>query len=178
MNTDIQLDPPIAQLPEAFKNNIQKLSSKLEEGVESTRGYAQHAVEAAHRATDTAREVCHSASLKAGDTLETSKEYARRNPATVVLGALALGAALSYILVKASRKPSFAERFADQPLDSVREAILTALAPVSLRVHDGYDSARDGMGKALDQARHFSPGCSADSLSHRLSRAGSNLKFW
>lgn len=182
MNNEIELEAPVEEAADTAKDSIQKLSSKLENCVESTTGYAQHAVEAtkeaAHRASDTAREVYHSASLRAGETYQSSKDYARQNPATVVLGALAVGAALGYLFVKATRKPSFGERFADQPLGSVREAIAAALAPVSSNVHDGYDSARDGMGRVLDRARHFSPSHSADSLSHRLGRVGSNLKFW
>jgi len=182
MNTDIHADPPINQLPEAAKDAIQKLSSKVEEGVECTKGYALHAVDAAkdaaHRATDSAREFYHSAALRAEDTLATSKEYVRRNPVPVVLGAIAFGAAIGYIIMSSRRRPTFGERFAEEPLGSVREAIFSALAPVTQRVHDGYDSARDGMGKVMDRVHHFAPRRAADSLSDRIVRVGSNLKFW
>jgi len=82
-----------AQLdPEAY----QTVSSKVEEGVERTREYAQHAVDAtkdaARHATGTARDMYQSAALKAEDTLSTSKEYVRQNPVLVVVGALAFGA--------------------------------------------------------------------------------------
>jgi ElaB/YqjD/DUF883 family membrane-anchored ribosome-binding protein len=182
VNTEIHLDTPLNKLPEAAKDTIQKLSSKLEEGVENTKDYAQHAVEvtkdAAHRVTDSAKDVYHSAAQKSGDCLATSKDYMRQNPVPVLLGALALGAAIGYIIMSNRRKPTFGERFADQPMDSVRDAILTAFAPVSQRVHDGYDSARDGVEKVLERAHHFGSGRHSDSMSDRISRVGSNLKFW
>lgn len=182
MNTDINLDTPVRQLPEAAKDTIQNVTSKLQEDLECTKGYAQHAVEvtkdAAHRVTDSAKQIYHSAAQKAGETLSTSKEYIRQNPVPVVLGAVALGAAIGYIIMSNRRKPTFGERFADQPLNSVREAFLTAFAPVSQRVHDGYDSARDGMDKVLERAHHFGSGRNSNSMSARIGRVGSNLKFW
>lgn len=114
MNNDIELDSPVQQSAEAAKNNIKKVSSKLEEGIESTKGYALRAVEAtkdaAHRATDKAKEVCQSASQQATKTLETSKKYVRQNPAKVSLGAFAIGVAVGYLIVKANQKESFTSR--------------------------------------------------------------------
>jgi len=166
----------------ATTDTYQTLSSRLEEGVERTKDYAQHAVnatkDAAHRATDTAKDIYQSAALKAESTLETSKEYVRQNPVPVVLGAIAFGAALGYMLIMARRKPTFSERYVDEPLVSVREAILTALAPVTQRVHAGYDSARDGAGKLLDRVHRSNAGRNADSVSEQIGRVGSNLKFW
>jgi len=102
----------------------------------------------------------------------------RRNPFPVVLGAVALGAAIGYMLMNTRRKPTFSERFADEPLASVREAILSALTPMAQDVHDGYDSARDSVGKAIHQANGFGVQRTCGKMSDRLSRAGSNLKFW
>lgn len=161
MNTDIYLPTPIDQLPEAAKETAQKV-------IDVTK-------DAAHRATESAKEICHSAALRAGDTLATSKDYVRRNPVPVVLGAVALGAAIGYILMSSRRKPTFGERFADEPLASVREAILGALTPVAQSVHDGYDTARDRVGKAMHR---YAPGSTGGHLSDRLCRVGSNLKFW
>lgn len=181
MNTDIDTNPPIDQLPETARgiarqaadgarDTYQTLSSKVEEGFGRTRNYAQHAaaatMDAAHRTTDKAKDIYQSATLKAEDTLATSKEYVRRNPVPVVLGAIAFGAAIGYLIVSARRKPTFGERYVDEPLGAVREAILTALAPVSQRVHDSYDSARDNAGRTVH------------SLSGQIGRVGSNLKFW
>jgi len=182
VNTEIYLDTLQHKLPEAAKDSIQNLSSKLEEGVEHTKGYAHHAVEvtkdAAHRVTDSAKDIYHSVTHKSGDCLATSKDYVRRNPVPVVLGPLALGAAIGYLIMSNRRRPTLGERFVDQPLNSVRDAILTAFAPVSQRVHDGYDSARGGVENVLERAHHFGSGCRADSMSDRIGRVGSNLKFW
>ena len=55
------------------------------------------------------------------------------------------------------------------------EAFLGALAPVAQRVHDGYDSARDGAGKMLDRVHG---GHAGSSISDQIGRIGNNLKFW
>lgn len=160
VSTDIHSE----QLPEAAR--------------EIARRAADAAKESANRATDTAKEMYQSATLKARDTLATSKEYVRRNPVPVVLGAIAFGAAIGCMLMMARRKPTFGERYADEPLVAVREAILGALAPVTQRVHEGYDSARDGAGKAMDRVHCFGTGLTGNSFSHRMGRIGNNLKFW
>jgi len=167
---------------DAAKDAYKTLSSKVEEGAGRTKEYAQHAVDAtkdaAHHATGSAKDMYQSAALKAEDTLSTSKEYVRQNPVLVVVGALAFGAAIGCMLMMARRHPTFRERYVDEPLDSAREAILAALAPVAQRLHEGYDSARDGAGKAMDRAHRFNPERTVDSLSRQIGRVGSNLKFW
>ena len=200
MNTNIPPNFPANQLSEAAgeaarkagaaakdvtdaaKDAGQTVSSKVEEGVETAKGHGRHAVEAtkeaAHRATDTAKEVYRSAALKAGDTLATSKQYVRQNPLSIVLGAFVFGAAIGCLVMSARRKPTFGERFMDEPVTSVREAILASLAPVTRRVHDSYDAARDGVGKAMDRVHRGSHGHVVDSFSDRIGRVGSNLKFW
>lgn len=161
MNTDIYLPTPINQLPEAAEDTAQK---------------AIHVTnDAAHRATETAKEIFQSAALRAEDTLATSKDYLRRNPVPVVLGAIAIGAAIGYILMSARRKPTFGERFADVPLTSVRDALIAALTPVAQNVHEGYDTARDRVEKAMHR---YAPGSSGGHFSDRLCRVGNNLKFW
>jgi hypothetical protein len=86
--------------------------------------------------------------------------------------------AIGYMVMMIRRKSTFGERYADEPLVAVREAILGALAPVTQRVHKGYDSARDGAGKAMDRAYGFDSGRTVNSLSHQIGRIGNNLKFW
>ncbi len=204
MSTEFPSMPPMNQLPEAArqiarqatdiaeetahratgaaKDAYRTLSSNVEDGVERTKEYAQHAVDvtkdAGHRVTDTAKDLYQSAALNAEDSLATAKEYVRQNPVLVVAGALAFGAAIGCMLMMARRQPTFRERYVDVPLDSVREAILAALAPVTQRLHEGYDSARDGAGKAMDRVNHFHPGRTVDSLAGQIGRVGSNLKFW
>ncbi len=130
---------------------------------------------ASKRATDTAKDVYHSAALHAEEALTTSKGYVRQNPVPAVLGAIAFGAALGFMLAMTQRKQTFGERYADEPVATVREAILSALAPMANRVHEGYDSALDGAGKAMDRIHHSKH---KGGLSHQIGRVGSNLKFW
>jgi ElaB/YqjD/DUF883 family membrane-anchored ribosome-binding protein len=188
VNTDKHPEPPQSQFPEdgdEFARRADVAAAATAAGHELA-GVIRNAGDnvtcatrdAAKRAADTAKEVYHSAALKAEDTLATSKEYVRQNPVPVVLGAIAFGAALGYLIVMARRKPSFGERYADEPFAAVREAVLGAIAPVTHRVHQGYDSAREGANKAVDRIHHFGASCSGDSLSHRMGRIGNNLKFW
>lgn len=134
--------------------------------------------DAAKRATDLAKDIYDSAALQAGNALTTSKEYVRRNPVPVVLGAIAFGAAVGCLLMTLRRKPTFWERYADEPMTAVREAILEALAPVTQRVHKGYDSARDKAEKVVDRVHSLGKSRHGDSLSDQIGRIGSNLKFW
>lgn len=193
MNTDIHPKSPVNPAPQAAgeilqratdlaKDTCQTLSSKLEEGVDRSKEYAHQAANAtkdtASRATEVAKDIYQSTAIKAEDTLALSREYVRKNPMTVVLGAIAIGATFGYMLMMARRKPTFGERYADEPLSAVREALLGALTPVAHRVHEGYESARDGAGKVMDQVHGFKPGRACDSFSDQLGRIGNNLKFW
>ncbi len=130
------------------------------------------------RVTEAAKDIYQTAAVKAEETLETSKEYVRRNPVPVVLGAVAFGVALGYMLHAAIRKQTFTERYTDEPMSAVRDAILGALSPVTQRVHDGYDLARDGAGKAMNRLHRMGTRHSCNSFSDRVGRIGNNLKFW
>lgn len=186
MNTNIHSDPLVNHLPEtAWKIARQaadvgrEIAQRATVTANDVAGVVEEvAKDAAQCAAAKAKDIHQSAALKAGDTLMTSKEYVRQNPVPVVLGAIAFGAAIGYMLVMARRKPTFSERFVDEPLVSVREAVLAALTPVARRVHEGYDSARDGAGKSMDRVQRFNLGRSVDSLSDQIGRFGSNLKFW
>ena len=181
MNTDIHFKSS-NQLPEAVKEIVkqatvatqnatgvvedlvketyQTMLSNLDGDVVRTKGYAQQAVDATK------------------ETLATSKEYVRRNPVPVVLGAVAFGVGIGYMLTMARRKQTFGESYADEPLAAVREVFLGALAPVAQGVHKGYDSARHGAEKAMDRMQSFVPGRNGGSLSDQIGRIGNNLKFW
>lgn len=142
------------------KDTYQTMLSKVEEDADRAQGYARQAVDLTK------------------ETLATSKEYVRRHPVPVVLGAVAFGAAVGYMLMMALRKQTFGERYVDEPLVAVRDAFLGALAPVAQGVHKGYDSARHGAEKAMDRVQSCVPGHNGGSLSHQIGRFGNNLKFW
>jgi len=97
---------------DAAKDAFKTLSSKVEEGVERTKEYAQHAVDATK---DAGRDMYQSAALKAEDTLASSKEYVRQNPVLVVVGALTFGAAIGCMLMMARRQPTTCQRYVDEP---------------------------------------------------------------
>ncbi len=191
MSTDIQTEPSKNQLPETAREIARRASEAAQETAKRATATARDVADvvedaagditdatkdAAKSASQTGKDLYQSAAVKAGDTLETSREYVRQNPLPVVLCAIAFGATVGYMLMMARRKPTFSERYADEPMAAVREAILAALAPVTQRVHEGIDSARDGAGKALD--RVHSAGRNGHSLSHKIGQIGNNLKFW
>ena len=198
MNTDTLKSPPINYQPEAAKEAAQRAADAVKEAAQrvtddsrdvahratdAVKDIAQRATdatkEAAQHASDAAKEICHTVSVKAEDAMVRTKEYVRENPVPALLGALAFGAALGYMIVMTRRhEPTFRERYVNEPLHTAREAIYAVLAPVAQRLHEGYDSARDGAGKALDKMHEFHPSRAVDSWSGQLRRVGSNLKFW
>ena len=189
MNTDFHSEPRITELPPAASADARRASDSTKETANEASGPARdisvvlddaaHDVAAAaRRAADSAREGCHVAAARAGDALETSKEYVRRNPVPVVLGAIVFGVTVGYLLATSRRPATFGERYADEPLSAIREAVMGALAPVTHRLHDGYDAARDGAGKMVDRVHNYKPGRTCASVSDKLGRIGSNLRFW
>ncbi len=193
MNTGIHSEPPMSQLPESASENARRAADAGKEAAERASIAAKeatHAVDdvagdvthgtkdAVKRAADTAKDMYQSASVKAGDALENSKVFVRRNPVPAVLGALAFGTMIGCMLMWPRRRPTFGERYEDEPLAAVRDAIMDALTPVAKRVHRGYDSARDGAGKVLGRVDNFRSGCNGHSFSDQIGRIGNNLKFW
>lgn len=182
VNTDTRLDQSTTRFPEAAQEAVRQGRDAAREAAEKTHVSAKEvtdaAKEAAKRATDKAKHIYQLSAVKAEETLAISKEYVRRNPVPVFFGAIAVGAALGYMVMMTRRKPTFGERYAEEPMIAVRDAILSALAPVTQRVHSGYDSALDGAGKAMDRIHRFSSGRVSHSFSDRIGRIGENLKFW
>ena len=193
MNQNIHPDTSRNQLPEAADEVTRRAADAVKESAnraETTANEFSHAIEnmaedalyatkdTLKLAKDKAKDVYHSAAVKAEDTLVGSREFVRRNPFRVVLGAIAFGAAIGCMATMAGRRSTFIERYADEPIGTVRDAILSALAPVAHRVHEGYDSARDGAGKVLDRVHSFGPGRRGSAFSRQIGRIGNNLKFW
>jgi ElaB/YqjD/DUF883 family membrane-anchored ribosome-binding protein len=159
--------------------NISVATKDMVGEAEELAGEISHStLDAAKNVADKAKDLYHTAADKAGDTLASTKDYVRKNPMSFVIGSLFLGAAVGYLIINARRKPTFAERFSDEPMVSVRDAIRDAFTPAANRVHESYDSARQGVGKVMDQVHRLRPGHSHESLSDRISRTAHNLKFW
>jgi ElaB/YqjD/DUF883 family membrane-anchored ribosome-binding protein len=139
----------------------------------------QTAREAVHRATEAAKDTYQTVRAKADETAARTGEYVRQHPMPSLLGAIAFGAALGYLLATARRdEPTFRERYVDEPLETARDAIFAVLGPVAQRLHDSFDVARDGAGKAIDKIPHFNASRTADSWADHLRRVSNNLKFW
>ena len=124
-------------------------------------------------------ESCQTLSAKVDDTVSRTKTYVRQNPVPVMLGALALGAALGYMIALSRREEStLRERLVEEPLHTAREAIYAVLAPVANRLHERYDSTRESAGKALNQLQNTPSARTVDSWFNQLGRVSNNLKFW
>lgn len=193
MSTDIRSEAPASKVSEgaediahqavnAARETASRAAAIAGEIVDVVKGadgiVADAAKDAAKGLTDAAKDIHRSAVLTVGDTLQAARDSVRRNPWPVVMANVALGALIGYLLTTARRKPTFAERYADEPAAAVREAILGAFAPVAQRAHAGYDWARESAGKAMDRAHGLGSGRNGDSLSHRIVRIGNHLKFW
>lgn len=164
------------------KETAKRAADSAKEAADSVAGTATVFADATQDAvggmTDSAKNICRSAALKTEEVLDTSREYVRLNPVPALLGAITLGAALGCLVMMARRKPTFGERYADEPVDAVRDAIFGAFSPVTKRVHHGYDAARTGAGKAMDRAHRFGKGPNCHSITDQFARFGNNLKFW
>lgn len=175
-------NPSINQLPEAMGTIARRAENAARDVADTATAFSSDvstaAKDATEEATETAKDMYHSVTRKAEDALMTSKDYVRRHPIPVVIGTIFMGAAVGYLLVKSWHKPTFRERYADEPLDAVREVILGALSPVSRTLRRGYDSAREVTGSALDEVHRLNSKHARNSLSDRLGRIGDNLKFW
>lgn len=167
---------------DAAKDAVKLASERAKDAAGLIEDAAGHATDATKNAAKCcagkAKDLYQTAAVKTEHAMTASKECVRRNPVVFILGAVVFGAAIGSVVMIALRKPSFAERYEDEPLGAVRDAILGALAPVTHRVHQGYDTARDGAGKAMARMNGFGSNRSCDSISDRISRMGNNLKFW
>ena len=163
----------------AAKEVAADLNGAAKEGCDRVAGMAQQAVASAQstacNAAAAAKEVYQSARDKVDGQLTSSREFVRRHPVPVVLGALAFGAALGYFLMPGRRTPSLAHRLLDEPLDHARVALLAALAPVASRLHEGYDLAKDGAERAIDRVQELEPRSILSCLAQRVVRFGTSL---
>lgn len=164
-----------AHLADRAKDGANNLADKAKE---TASHLADSARDAARKTSQVAQDTYESARTNLDDTIERTRTYVRENPVPAVIGAFAIGAVVSFILTGARRhEPTFRERYVDDPLESIRDTVYAALAPVGKRLHDQYDSARESAADALDHAQD-SASRHANSWSKQIRRAGHNLKFW
>jgi ElaB/YqjD/DUF883 family membrane-anchored ribosome-binding protein len=159
------------------KDAYQTARSKAEETYQTVRAKAEDTYDVVRAKAD---ETYRTVRAKADETAVATGQYVRQHPMPSVLGAVAIGVGLGYLLALSARRPqpSFREQYVDEPLDAAREALYAVLAPVAHRIRSGYESARDGAEKTYDRAQHFDGSHAAHSLADQLRRVGGNLKFW
>jgi ElaB/YqjD/DUF883 family membrane-anchored ribosome-binding protein len=156
---------------------LPSLTMKQEPPIDETLHQVTEAVrDGTQQAADAVSEVCQSLSAKAEETLLCTKDYVRKNPMPVLLGSLVFGVAIG-CLVALARKPAptLRERFMDDPVHTARDILQATFQPVGRRIHEGYDSARDGAGRAFESFQEHFPTHRSESLGRQFLR---NLKFW
>lgn len=188
-------------------NRLQTIGNQFQEGANEAAQAARDAMQdaastarqAAGNATDTARDIYQTAKAKAGDLYETARaktqgmreqmdhtaertnQYVKEHPMSSVLGAIAFGAGLGCAITIALRRPPeeiMRRRYVEEPLDSVRDAVYSALEPVVRRLQSTLQSTRDGAGKALDGVHNFKGSRAVESVSDHLRSLADHLKFW
>jgi ElaB/YqjD/DUF883 family membrane-anchored ribosome-binding protein len=171
MNTDSKDTPNPQALADAAKDAAQRATEAAKELAKNATTTAKDAV---HQATDAARNCCATVSAKVEDSAVRAQECVKQNPLAMVLGAVALGVAVGCLVALSSRpRLTLRERFVDDPVQTTRDTLYAALAPVAQQLHEGYDSARSGAGNLLSGLQ-----CRGDSWTNQLGRVGNNLKFW
>lgn len=130
----------------------------------------------AQQATTAVKEACQSLSVKAEESLQCTKDYVKQHPVPILIGSLVLGAAIG-CLVALARRPALTlrERFMDDPVHTARDILQATFQPVGRRLHEGYDSARDGAERAFESLHDHFPSRRPESLGRQIVR---NLKFW
>ena len=133
--------------------------------------------DAAQRASQLAHEAANTVRVKTDEGITRSQEYVRQNPLPTILGALAVGIAVGYLVTRREEE-TVAERYVSEPIHSAREAIFAVLAPIASKLHHQYDVARSTAGDAVDRLHSRKTKRAAENWLDDARRFGSNLKFW
>ncbi len=167
---------PSGCLPKETYNGAKTMSETL--GNQHINDMQESAAGAMHKMTDAAKETYQTVSAKVDDAVVRGREYVREKPVHVLLGALAFGAAIGCVVMMTRRKPAtLRERFAGDPVGTAREILRETFGSVGHGVHQAYDSAREGAGKAMHKLNR-SASDQAETWSDRLAVVGNKLKFW
>lgn len=70
-----------------------------------------------------ATEASHAICSEAEHLLACASERIRQNPVPIVVGAVAFGIAIGYLIVASKHTPTFQEQFVNEPLDQATDAI-------------------------------------------------------
>jgi hypothetical protein len=161
MNNDPQDKPPTnPPLSDITRDAVNGLSGAVKD--------------VAHQASDAAKSCCTTMTENIEGSVDRAQDCMKRNPLVIVLGAVAVGMAMGCVVaLSRHHRPTLRERFVDDPVQTTRDSLYAALAPVAQRLHDSYDNARDGAGRVMNGLH-----CSRHSWANQLGRVGNHLKFW
>lgn len=176
MNTEQTRDPVFNQLASGARETVAQTTDAAKDAFQTVRAKADEAYQTVRAKAD---ETIQTVRAKADETATRTNEYVRQHPLPSLLGAVAVGVALGYLLAITRRhEPTFREQFVEEPLEAARRALYATLAPVAERLHDGYDAARSCVGSTANKVHHFNGSRAAESVTDQLRRVGGNLKFW
>jgi ElaB/YqjD/DUF883 family membrane-anchored ribosome-binding protein len=154
--------PPASQQPTPPHTVMETAREKLAEAGDIARKKMESAKETASETMHMAREKVESA----GSSL---LQWTRENPATALATMFASGFVIGCAFALGRHEKTFGQRLSEHPMDTLREAVYSALAPIGEKLHEAADSARAAGGKAAKNGHAW-----AD----RIRDAGDNLKFW
>ena len=188
MNTTSPPKPLVSQLRDEAHDAVRTASDAAQNAAAQASDSAKSAYQAAllkaegtyQNVRAKADETLRTVRAKADETAVATGEYVRQHPMPSLLGAVALGVGLGFLLAVSARRPplSLREQFVDEPLDAAREALYAVLAPVAQRIRGSYEGAHDSVEHALGKVHQFDGSNAAHSLAGQVRRVGGNLKFW
>lgn len=94
---------------ESISNTAGQLGESLQRGSEPIRQASQEAGQAIRS--------------EAEHLLACASDRIRQNPVPIVVGALAFGVAIGYLIVAGRHTPTFQERYVNEPLDQAADTI-------------------------------------------------------
>jgi ElaB/YqjD/DUF883 family membrane-anchored ribosome-binding protein len=163
---DPMASPPVQQAAAAAHSAMDTAREKLEAAGDVAR-------QKLGAARDTARETMHIAREKVEHAGSNLLQWTRENPATALASVFATGLFIGCALAMTRHEKTFGERFSEDPMHTLREAVHSALAPLSERIHDAAGSARSAVGSAADSLHS-----NGHTWAKKLRGVGDNLKFW
>lgn len=114
---------------------------------------------------------------KADRSISVSQEYVRGNPLPTILGALAVGMVVGY-LVSRKEEEEQVKKYAHEPLQAARDAVFSILAPVTGRLHHQYDVAKESADEFYHKLNSRKNRKAVEGFMDDARKLGSHLKFW
>lgn len=144
---------------------------------DATQRVSEFAHDAGQRVSGLAHDAAEVVKQKADRSISVSQDYVRGNPLPTILGALAVGMVVGY-LVSRREEEEKVQKLAREPLHAARDAVYSILGPISDRLHHQYDSAKDSADDLYHRINSRKNRKAAEGLLDDARKLGSSLKFW